>query len=390
MEAQENQVALPLRSHTILGVCEALGEDFRFNPLFVRVPLAASVLYSPLWAAGIYLALGAGRSCLSPARSQHQRPKTSGRWSMRQLRRNSTSTRRLRKCSAAREWAAGCLRSRRGLPPAPRGDRTKRGAGAAIARHRTPTRVPLPALAEACSIIATTDASSGSEGAGASVPARAAARSRKRRTGHQSPISAVAAPSAQPSRSDVASVSRACRAATRLASVSAAPGVLGSGPTAAVSLNRYRRSRSNASDAWASQFRTGPWGSVEARSRQARENGRAGCTADGRRRTCHGRNAGLLPSSSAARCEWRADPSPATRASWAAATLTGDCSTDRLIAIPLPLVRLSGAKTYGPVLTQGRKDEVYAQVSFRKPRLLPRASVNRRGRQARNCPSGGP
>lgn len=58
MEAQENQVALPLRSHTILGVCEALGEDFRFNPLFVRLPLAASVLYSPLWAMGIYLALG--------------------------------------------------------------------------------------------------------------------------------------------------------------------------------------------------------------------------------------------------------------------------------------------------------------------------------------------
>ena len=58
MEAQENQVALPLRSHTILGVCEALGEDFRFNPLFVRVPLAASVLYSPVWAVGIYLALG--------------------------------------------------------------------------------------------------------------------------------------------------------------------------------------------------------------------------------------------------------------------------------------------------------------------------------------------
>jgi phage shock protein PspC (stress-responsive transcriptional regulator) len=58
MEAQENQVALPLRSHTILGVCEAIGEDFGINPLFVRVPLAASVLYSPLWAIGVYLALG--------------------------------------------------------------------------------------------------------------------------------------------------------------------------------------------------------------------------------------------------------------------------------------------------------------------------------------------
>ena len=58
MEAQENQVALPLRSHTILGVCEAIGEDFGFNPTFVRVPFAAMVLYSPLMAIGAYLALG--------------------------------------------------------------------------------------------------------------------------------------------------------------------------------------------------------------------------------------------------------------------------------------------------------------------------------------------
>jgi phage shock protein PspC (stress-responsive transcriptional regulator) len=59
MEAQENQVALPLRSHTILGVCEAIGEDFGFNPTFVRVPFAASVLYSPMWAIIAYFAVGA-------------------------------------------------------------------------------------------------------------------------------------------------------------------------------------------------------------------------------------------------------------------------------------------------------------------------------------------
>ena len=59
MEAQENQVALPLRSHTILGVCEAIGEDFGFNPAFLRIPFAASVLYSPLWAIAFYFALGA-------------------------------------------------------------------------------------------------------------------------------------------------------------------------------------------------------------------------------------------------------------------------------------------------------------------------------------------
>ena len=59
MNAQDNQIALPLRSHTVLGVCEAIGEDFGFNPIVLRVPLAASVLWSPMWAIVAYLALGA-------------------------------------------------------------------------------------------------------------------------------------------------------------------------------------------------------------------------------------------------------------------------------------------------------------------------------------------
>ena len=58
MEVQENQVALPLRSHTILGVCEAIAEDFGFNPVLLRVPFAASVLWSPIWAIVAYLGLG--------------------------------------------------------------------------------------------------------------------------------------------------------------------------------------------------------------------------------------------------------------------------------------------------------------------------------------------
>src|SRR4051812_16481560 len=58
MQAQENQVALPLQSHTIFGVCEAIGEDFGFNPVLLRVPFAATVLWSPLWAIVAYLALG--------------------------------------------------------------------------------------------------------------------------------------------------------------------------------------------------------------------------------------------------------------------------------------------------------------------------------------------
>ena len=58
MNAQENQAALPMRSHTILGVCEAIGEDFGFNPTLLRVPFAATVLWSPMWAIVAYFALG--------------------------------------------------------------------------------------------------------------------------------------------------------------------------------------------------------------------------------------------------------------------------------------------------------------------------------------------
>jgi phage shock protein C len=55
----QDYVALPLRQHTILGVCEGIGEDFGFNPIFLRVPLAAIVLWSPAIAIGAYFVLGA-------------------------------------------------------------------------------------------------------------------------------------------------------------------------------------------------------------------------------------------------------------------------------------------------------------------------------------------
>jgi phage shock protein PspC (stress-responsive transcriptional regulator) len=63
MHAQDSSVeqgytALPLRAHTILGVCEAIGEDFGFNPVFLRIPLAVCVIWSPLAAFGTYFALG--------------------------------------------------------------------------------------------------------------------------------------------------------------------------------------------------------------------------------------------------------------------------------------------------------------------------------------------
>ena len=59
MDTQEQQIALPLRNHTIFGVCEAIGEDFGFNPVLLRVPFAAMVLWSPLIAIAAYFALGA-------------------------------------------------------------------------------------------------------------------------------------------------------------------------------------------------------------------------------------------------------------------------------------------------------------------------------------------
>src|SRR5260221_6553918 len=59
MDTQQNQVALPLRAHTIFGVCEGLGEDFGFNPVLLRIPFAAAVLWSPTMALAAYLALGA-------------------------------------------------------------------------------------------------------------------------------------------------------------------------------------------------------------------------------------------------------------------------------------------------------------------------------------------
>jgi phage shock protein PspC (stress-responsive transcriptional regulator) len=55
---QTSQPSLIARDHTLLGVCEAIGEDFGFNPMFLRVPFAALLLLSPIAVIGTYLALG--------------------------------------------------------------------------------------------------------------------------------------------------------------------------------------------------------------------------------------------------------------------------------------------------------------------------------------------
>lgn len=48
-----------LRNDTLLGVCQGLGEEFGFNPTWLRIVLAAGVLWNPLAMIGTYLALGA-------------------------------------------------------------------------------------------------------------------------------------------------------------------------------------------------------------------------------------------------------------------------------------------------------------------------------------------
>jgi phage shock protein PspC (stress-responsive transcriptional regulator) len=48
-----------MRNDTFLGVCEALGEDFRLNPFFLRVAFAATLLFAPVAVIGTYLGLGA-------------------------------------------------------------------------------------------------------------------------------------------------------------------------------------------------------------------------------------------------------------------------------------------------------------------------------------------
>jgi phage shock protein PspC (stress-responsive transcriptional regulator) len=53
------QPSLLRRPHTVLGVCEGLGEDFGFNPVYLRVAIAGGLYFAPLAVIGSYLFLGA-------------------------------------------------------------------------------------------------------------------------------------------------------------------------------------------------------------------------------------------------------------------------------------------------------------------------------------------
>ena len=47
------------RDDTLLGVCFAIGQDFGFNPLYLRILFAAVLFWSPPAAFGLYALLGA-------------------------------------------------------------------------------------------------------------------------------------------------------------------------------------------------------------------------------------------------------------------------------------------------------------------------------------------
>lgn len=55
------QTAMPsvfARDHTLLGVCEALGEDLGFNPVFLRLAFALGLFIHPVAVLAAYAGLG--------------------------------------------------------------------------------------------------------------------------------------------------------------------------------------------------------------------------------------------------------------------------------------------------------------------------------------------
>lgn len=46
------------RNDTMLGVCEAIGQDFGFHPNWLRLALAGGIFFAPLAVIGGYLAAG--------------------------------------------------------------------------------------------------------------------------------------------------------------------------------------------------------------------------------------------------------------------------------------------------------------------------------------------
>jgi phage shock protein PspC (stress-responsive transcriptional regulator) len=56
---QQVQPSVFARDHTFLGVCEAIGEDFGFNPIWLRLVLPVLLFINPAATIGVYLGAGA-------------------------------------------------------------------------------------------------------------------------------------------------------------------------------------------------------------------------------------------------------------------------------------------------------------------------------------------
>ena len=57
--ANARPTALPLRNDTLLGVCEALGQDFGVNPTWFRLAFIPPLFFVPLQTIAAYFAVGA-------------------------------------------------------------------------------------------------------------------------------------------------------------------------------------------------------------------------------------------------------------------------------------------------------------------------------------------
>lgn len=60
MTPDQTAAAPSAPKENLLGICHAIGEDLGIDPLFLRVPLAALLLWNPLVVVGAYAALGLG------------------------------------------------------------------------------------------------------------------------------------------------------------------------------------------------------------------------------------------------------------------------------------------------------------------------------------------
>lgn len=48
----------PAREDNLLGICQAIGDDFGFNPLWLRIAFGAALYWNPIVVVGTYLGLG--------------------------------------------------------------------------------------------------------------------------------------------------------------------------------------------------------------------------------------------------------------------------------------------------------------------------------------------